>query len=449
MNEQQIIETFKTKFQPQLATGLRGNYRVPSDKSISQRALIFAALAQGTSEITDLLPAEDVQHTQAALTDLGIQISQRQRLTWVVGQGGWQFQPLLKRPQLDLGNSGTGTRLLLPLLARQPFTSQLVGDASLSQRPLTNFLQPLRKMGAQFSSDDYLPLTIYQNSQLLGLDYQLPVASAQLKSALILAGLQATTPSRFVTLAPTRDHTERLLALFGAPLTIHGDTIQVLPLQQPLQATALTIPGDPSSAAFMIVAALLLPNSQLQVNNHSLNPTRIGLLHLLQQIGAPITIQATANSATEPVGQVGVQSLNKNQAYPPLQIDQTNLGQVIDEIPILSLLATQLTGTSIIRQAASLRHKETDRLHVITEQLRLLGAKITEQADGLRISGPTKLQAPAQPLNAYHDHRIAMMLIVASLLIGQKIPLTGLESIATSYPDFLVDLIKLSQEGSR
>ncbi|WP_125766402.1 3-phosphoshikimate 1-carboxyvinyltransferase [Lapidilactobacillus wuchangensis] len=444
MNEQQIIETFKTKFQPQLTTGLRGSYRVPSDKSISQRALIFAALAQGTSEITHLLPAADVQHTQKALTDLGIQIVQRQRLTWVVGQGGWQFKPLATRPQLDLGNSGTGTRLLLPLLSRQSFTSQLVGDASLSQRPLTNFLEPLQKMGAKFSGGNYLPLTIQANQQLHGIAYQLPVASAQLKSALILAALQADTPSQLVTLAPTRDHTERLLRLFGVPLAIQGRTIKVLPWQRPLQATALTVPGDPSSAAFMIVAALLLPDSHLQLNNHSLNPTRIGLLHLLQQIGAPIVIGSSDQLAAEPVGQIGVQSLT-DRAYPPLQIDQHNLGQVIDEIPILSLLATQLTGTSVIKQAASLRHKETDRLHVITEQLRLFGAQITEQSDGLTITGPTKLHLPTEPLNAYDDHRIAMMLIVASLVLGQKIPIAGLGSIATSYPDFLTDLIQLSQ----
>ncbi|MFD1411761.1 3-phosphoshikimate 1-carboxyvinyltransferase [Lapidilactobacillus gannanensis] len=447
MNEQQIIDTYQTKFQPQLTRGLRGNYQAPSDKSISQRALIFAALAQGTSELTSILPAEDVRHTANALMQLGIQIVQREQLTWVVGQGGWQFKPLTSHPQLDLGNSGTGTRLLLPLLARQPFTSQLIGDASLSQRPLTHFLTALQKMGAKFVGGPGLPLTILPNGQLQGLDYQLPVASAQLKSALILAALQAQGPSHLVTLAPTRDHTERLLHLFGASVAVHQQQINVLPLQQPLQATGLTIPGDPSSAAFLIVAALLLPQSQLRVTNHSLNPTRTGLLQLLQQIGAPIQIQPALVKTAEPVGTIAVGSLGA-QAYAPLLIDQRNLGQVIDEIPILSLLATQLTGTSIIRQATSLRHKETDRLHVVAEQLQLLGAQISEQADGLTIVGPTPLHLPDQPLNAHQDHRIAMTLIVACLILGQKVPIIGLASIATSYPHFLDDLIALNQ-GAR
>ncbi|MFC6315018.1 3-phosphoshikimate 1-carboxyvinyltransferase [Lapidilactobacillus achengensis] len=434
---------FTTEFDPTIDAGLQGNYQTPGDKSISHRALLLGALAQGTTVIHGLLPAADIRSTQQALQSLGVKLITRDHTTEVIGQGGWQFQPTAEAVSLDLGNSGTTTRLLLGLLARQRFTSHLQGDASLSQRPLRDIIEPLSEMGAKFTTETAtLPLMIAPNQWLNGLRYRLPVASAQLKSALILAALQADQPSVFWELAPTRDHTERLLQLFGAQVTATAGKIQVTPQRQPLQAQELTIPGDPSSAAFMICAALFRPHSRLTITNHSLNPTRTGLLRLLQALGAPITILPSSQTKTvEPAADLLVETWT--QPTGTIQIDQHNLGGVIDEVPLLALLATQLPGTSVITDAATLRHKETDRLAVITEQLRLFGARIDENPTGLVIHGGHALHAPTvATLNSHGDHRIAMTLVIAELLLQAKVPIAGLDSIAISNPTFLQDLVR-------
>lgn len=443
--------TEQTKINQQFANlkitptqSLQGLYQTPSDKSISHRALIFGAIAQGETVVNRLLEADDVLRTQSALQQLGVKIMTTGQQTRIVGQGGFNF----RQPQksLDLGNSGTTTRLFLGLLAKQNFSVTLTGDASLSQRPMARIVDPLQTMGMSVNyqkSFDHLPLEILPNQQLQALTYQMPIASAQLKSALILAALQADRPSTIVQPAASRNHTELMLRQFGGHISQNQLTLTVEPLQQPLQGQTLTIPGDPSTAAFFITAGLLLLGSHLTIHNQSLNPTRTGFLQLLQQLKAPLTIK-TKSTTAEASGDVHVSSLTT--PIGAMTIDQHNLGSVIDEIPIISLLATQSVGQTVIRDAQELRYKETDRLHVITEELTKFGAQITELPDGLRINGPTKLRQPTAPLDAHQDHRIAMMLVIAELLVGVKLPIVGLESVAISNPTFIQDLISLLKD---
>lgn len=425
-------------------SALQGSYQAPSDKSISHRALIFGAIAQGQTVIKNLLQAADVQRTKTALQQLGVTIIEADDQTVVTGLAGFNFS----RPKttLDFGNSGTTARLFLGLLAKQNFSIQLSGDDSLSQRPMARVTQPLMQMGLQVNylqNYDYLPLELLPNQQLNPLTYQMPIASAQLKSALILAGLQATGPSTLVQPAASRNHTELMLAQFGGMIHINGLSLTIEPLKRPLRAQTLIIPGDPSTAAFFITAALLLPNSQLTIKNHSLNQSRIGFLNLLQQLQAPIQI-IRQDLANEPSGDIVVNSLT--QPLASLRINRTNLGTVIDEIPIISLLATQSIGQTEIRDAGELRYKETNRLQVIESELTKFGADITALPDGLLINGPTKLQRPTEALDAHQDHRIAMMLVVAELILGEKVPIKGLESIVISNPTFFEDLSLLLKD---
>lgn len=443
---EQIQQQFK-ELQITPTQSLQGTYQTPSDKSISHRALIFGAIAKGQTVINRLLPAADVLRTKTALQQLGVKITTTGEQTTVEGQGGFKF----KQPQqpLNLGNSGTTTRLFLGLLAKQDFPITLVGDASLSQRPMARVVTPLQAVGMKvnyLNEFDQLPLTILPNQHLQALNYQMPIASAQLKSALILAALQADQPSKIGQLAESRNHTELMLTQFGGNITEKQHCLQIQPLTQPLIGQTLTVPGDPSTAAFLITATLLLPNSRLTVTNHSLNPTRTGFLQLLEAQHTPLTY-LNKTTAGEPSADIQVENL-----ITPLKaftINQENLGRLIDEIPIISLLATQAVGTTLIRDAQELRYKETDRLHVVATELTKFGAIITELPDGLQITGPTQLKRPSVPLDAHQDHRIAMMLVIAELLIGEKLPIAGIESIAISNPTFIKDLISLLKDENK
>ncbi|MFD1466203.1 3-phosphoshikimate 1-carboxyvinyltransferase [Lapidilactobacillus mulanensis] len=435
----------------QLHTGqfLQGDYQTPSDKSISHRALIFGAIASGPTVIENILDSQDVQTTQLALQQLGVNITTAGKTTTVQGQAGCKFA----KPQsaLDFGNSGTTARLFLGLLARQSFSIQIQGDASLSQRPMARVVLPLTTMGMQsryLAKSGYLPLSILPSSTIHGIHYQMPMASAQLKSALILAALQADSPTEIEQPAVSRDHTERMLRQFGGgdSLQVHGLKLLVSPLQHPLQAQHVVVPGDPSSAAFLITAALLLPQSRLVVKNQSLNETRTGFLQIIHQL-APTAVTIGSQSAQnqgEPAGDICIHSVTNRLAA--FRIDAHNLGSLIDEIPILSLLATQCAGTTVIRDATELRYKETDRLSVIATELTQLGANITEQPDGLQIIGPTKLHASVTTADSHKDHRIAMMLVIAAVIIGDRFPIKGLNSIAISNPTFMDDLISLLKD---
>lgn len=423
----------------QLMTGpavLQGTCAVPGDKSISHRSVMFGALAKGTTTAKHFLFSEDCLHTIAAFQAMGVPIQTTEDTVTIKGVGIDGLKPP-KQP-LDMGNSGTSTRLLLGLLARQSFTMDFIGDASLSKRPMGRVLDPLAKMGAKIQATEaHLPLKIEPNAQLQPLDYQIPVASAQVKSALIFAALQAKGPSHLTEKLATRDHTERMLQYFGGHLEKDDLTLTVQP-NQSLKGQTITVPGDPSSAAFFVVAATLLTGSQLTLKNVGLNPTRTGFLEVLAQMNGNIQV-TNLQTNFEPTGDLEVQSATLKG----IQIDKAVIPSVIDELPLVVLCATQAQGVTEISGAEELRVKETDRITTVVTELTKMGAKIQEKPDGMIITGPTPLHRVEETLNSYGDHRIAMMLMVAALLTKDAFTLQQAEAIAVSYPNFYEDLLAL------
>ncbi|MBF2054360.1 MAG: 3-phosphoshikimate 1-carboxyvinyltransferase [Candidatus Sericytochromatia bacterium] len=417
---------------------LRGQLTVPGDKSISHRALIFGALAEGTSSFEGLSDGADVAATRHCLAALGVGFEDHSEGLRVQGVG---LQGL-KAPAeaLDCANSGTTLRLLMGVLAAQSFASRLIGDVSLSRRPMGRVAEPLRQMGAEIglTSERFAPVQL-QPARLRPLDYVLPVASAQVKSALLLAGLCAGVPVSLSGALASRDHSERLLPDFGVQLLQRPDQIGLQP--QPLQACALKIPGDFSSAAFWLAGALLLPGSELLLEGVSLNPTRTGLLRALQQMGASIEVQSQSQQS-ESWGSLRVRS----GPLQGIQLDEAEIPFIIDELPLLMLLATQAEGETLVRGAAELRVKESDRLAVMADNLQRMGVQLELFEDGFAIRGPQPLQGAA--LLAHHDHRIAMTMVLAALSARGPSRLQGAEVMAVSYPGFLADLsrLQLSEE---
>ncbi|MBM7617169.1 3-phosphoshikimate 1-carboxyvinyltransferase [Weissella uvarum] len=428
----------ETKKLKQASHGLQGKLVVPGDKSISHRAIMLGSLAQGTTTIKNILQAEDVQTTMRIYRQLGVSIETKGAVTRVVGKGAENFQEPVEA--LDFGNSGTTLRLSLGILACQPFAMQLIGDASLSSRPMGRVLEPLKQMGLKLAqTTERLPIALQANRQLEGIHYTMPIASAQVKSALILAALQAETPSVIHEPIPTRDHTEKMLEAFGVTLQRQQQEITIMPRQQ-LTATQLEVPGDFSSAAFFIVAALLVPDSMVILPQVGLNPTRLGLLHILNQMGAKIALPDVAEQVGEPLGTLEVTSQNLQATT----IEATEIPSMIDEIPLLVLAATQANGTTVITGASELHHKETDRIETVTQELNRLGAHVVAQADGFVVEGPTPLQVE-QPtvINSHGDHRIGMMLAVAALITQGDVYLQDADAVNISYPQFFADLDKL------
>ena len=344
-----------------------------------------------------------------------------------------------------MGNSGTTTRLLAGLLAGRPFTTTLIGDQSLSQRPMQRIQQPLQKMGAVIHlTHGHLPMTI-SGQPLHSLCYQMPLASAQVKSALILAALQASDTSTIMEKLPTRDHTERLLRQFGAHLTTSDDhyKINIQPAHQ-LQGQTIQIPADLSSAAFFLTAASIIPYSQLQLTNVGLNPTRTGFLKVLQRMGGQIKITAQSQENGEPRGNLEVSATKLH----PITITATEIPNIIDEIPLIALLAATADGRSKITGAGELRVKETDRIHTTVEELSKLGIAITELADGFIIDGRQPWSVINPHLDSHGDHRIGMMLTIAALKCSSPLHLKNAAVVNISYPNFFQDLNNLlSQEG--
>lgn len=416
---------------------LNGQIQVPGDKSISHRALILGAVANGRTTITNLLQAEDTRSTLTALQDLGTQIEQKGTQTIVTGQGGFTFRA--QQTTLQMNNAGTATRLLLGLLVRQPQALTLIGDQSLSQRPMQRVLAPLNQMRQQVADNEtvHLPIIIQANQQLEPLDYQLPVASAQVKSALMLAAIQAPGTSHITEIAQTRDHTERLLRQFGGQVTTTG-LQHTLTGPQQLTGTDVIVPGDFSAAAFWLTAGLLVPNSRINLPQVGVNPTRTGFLTVLALMGATIEqTQLSGPKFSEPFADLSVET----QALTGIEVPATLIPNVIDELPLVALLGTQASGQTIVRHAAELRVKETDRIRAIVIELRKLGASIEELPDGFIVTGPTVLHKTSQvPLNSHGDHRIAMMLEIASLLTPDTLQLEATDAIAISYPNFENDL---------
>lgn len=415
------------------AKGLRGSLRVPGDKSISHRSIIFGSLAKGVTKVHDILRGEDVLSTMQVFREMGVKIEDKGDLVEIHGCG---FDGL-QEPQrpLDMGNSGTSIRLIAGVLAGQNFSAQMVGDDSLSKRPMDRISLPLRQMGVEIAGQterDLPPLTIHGNPNLKPIQYQLPIASAQVKSALIFAALQAQGESLIIEKDLTRNHTEDMLLQFGGQLKVDGKEIRVAGKQE-LQAQEVVVPGDISSAAFWLVAGLIVPNSKITLTNVGINETRTGILDVIQAMGGKLSVSEVdevAKSAT-----ITVESSDLHGT----EISGELIPRLIDELPIIALLATQAQGQTLIRDAEELKVKETDRIQVVADGLNSMGADIQPTADGMIIQGKTPLKGAS--VHTYGDHRIGMMTAIAALLVKDgNVELERAEAINTSYPNFFAHL---------
>ena len=408
---------------------LRGSVRVPGDKSVSHRALMLAAIAEGDSRIRGFLEGEDTRATAAVLSQLGVRIetpSAGERVVHGVGLHGLRgsSQPL------DCGNAGTGMRLLTGLLAGQAFDSTLVGDDSLSKRPMRRVTDPLASMGARIDTRDGLPpLHAHGGQPLRGIHYELPVASAQVKSALLLAGLYAAGETQIVEPHPTRDYTERMLAAFGWPITFSPGHAR-LAGGHVLRATDVDVPADFSSAAFFLVAASIAPGSELRLPAVGLNPRRTGLLQALRLMGADITVEQEREAGGEPVGDLVV----RHAPLHGVELPEALVPDMIDEFPALFIAAAVAGGRTVIRGAAELRVKESDRIATMATGLRALGAMIEETPDGAIIHGG---RLGAGTVESHLDHRIAMSFAVAGLVATGPVQINDCRHVATSFPGFL------------
>lgn len=425
---------------------LQGTLQVPGDKSISHRAAMLAAAAGGRIVLESYAPGRDAASTLACLAALGVTVQRPDPGRVVIdgpGIAGWRAPAA----PLDAGNSGTTMRLLLGLLATRPFRSTLTGDASLRRRPMGRVVEPLRRMGARIDGQDggrLAPLHV-QGGDLQGIHHDSPVASAQVKSAVLLAGLFAAGRTSVREPALSRDHTERMLPLFGVPVERDGLTVAVEG-GRPLRAPArLVIPGDPSAAAFYLAAAILCPDSRIVLPGVGVNPTRTGFLEVLEDMGARVGMarQAGDGSAGDgaPAGEPVADLTAETSALRAVTIGGDLIPRLIDEIPILAVLATQARGTTRIRDAAELRVKETDRLRALAEELRRLGARVDEHPDGLDVHGPTPLRGAV--CSARGDHRMAMALAVAGLVATGETVILDASSAAVSDPDFFANLRRL------
>jgi 3-phosphoshikimate 1-carboxyvinyltransferase len=408
---------------------LRGSVRVPGDKSISHRALMLAAIAEGESRIRGFLEGEDTRATAAVLSQLGVRIEAPavgERRVYGVGLHGLRgsSQPL------DCGNAGTGMRLLTGLLAGQAFDSTLVGDASLSKRPMRRVTDPLTQMGARIDTQDGLPpLRVRGGQSLRGIRYELPVASAQVKSALLLAGLYGVGETEIIEPHPTRDYTERMLAAFGWRIAF-APGCATLAGGHTLRATDVDVPADFSSAAFFLVAASIVPGSELRLPAVGLNPRRTGLLQALRLMGADIVVENTRESGGEPVGDLIV----RHAPLHGIELPEALVPDMIDEFPALFIAAAVASGSTVIRGAAELRVKESDRIATMAAGLCSLGVSIEETPDGAIIHGG---RIGAGTVETYLDHRIAMSFAVAGLVASGPVRINDCGHVATSFPGFL------------
>jgi 3-phosphoshikimate 1-carboxyvinyltransferase len=411
---------------------------MPGDKSISHRAVLFNSIAEGNARITNFLAGEDCLSTIACMRALGVRISfdEASKIVAVEGKGLRELQ----EPQevLNAGNSGTTTRLLAGILSGQSFYSVITGDASLRSRPMGRIVKPLKEMGAQIwgrDNDTKAPLSI-KGGQLHSIDYTMPVASAQLKSCLLLAALYADLPTRLTGLIASRDHTERMLSAMGAPLTVTEAEIVMSGPALSLHAMDVAVPGDISSAAFWLVAASVHPDADITLKNVGVNVTRTGVVDALQEMGADIEYHNERVVAGEPVADLRV----KSSRLKGTGIGGAIIPRLVDEIPALGVAALFALGKTVIRDAAELRVKETDRIATFAGEFAKLGAKVETAEDGMLISGGTKLHGAA--VNSFGDHRLAMALAIAGLLLpdGDTLEIEDYEAAAVSYPTFWQDL---------
>jgi 3-phosphoshikimate 1-carboxyvinyltransferase len=421
---------------------LRGTVSVPGDKSISHRALMLSALAIGESRIEGLLEGEDVLATAAAMRAMGATVERGVDAVWrVSGVGvGGLLQP---DTALEMGNSGTSTRLLMGLVASHAITAAFVGDASLSKRPMGRVTAPLSLMGADFTTSPggQLPLMMRGACPAVPITYRLPIASAQVKSAILLAGLNTPGITRVIEPIPTRDHSERMLAGFGADVSVETDSFGIRTIsirgEVDLHPQSIVVPGDPSSAAFPVVASLLVPGSRTTIGNVGMNATRTGLFKVLRDMGADINFVQERIVGGEPVADI----LVSHSLLRGIEPDPAIVPSMVDEFPILFVAAALAEGRSIFRGLEELRVKESDRITVMAEGLRAIGARVEETDDGMIIDGTGGEALPGGATIATHlDHRIAMSFVVAGLMSKAAVTIDDTDPIATSFPSFF-DLI--------
>ncbi|NOY39305.1 MAG: 3-phosphoshikimate 1-carboxyvinyltransferase [Nitrospirae bacterium] len=417
---------------------LRGEVIPPPDKSISHRALIFASIAMGKSIIRNLLRADDPLSTLNAMRSLGIEIRDSGETVEVYGEGLYG----LREPEdvIDCGNSGTTMRLLAGLLSGQPFFSVLTGDSSLRQRPMKRIIEPLRMMGAGLyarAGDTLAPIAV-RGGGLKGIHYKSPVASAQVKSAVLLAALYAEGETVVEEPRKSRDHTERMLPAIGADLRVEGLRITVSGGND-LAPFEITVPGDFSSAAFFMVAAAIVRDSEIIIKNVGINPTRRGLFDIMKRMGADIEITDERDVSGETVGNIVCRYTEKLAAT---EITPEEVPSMIDEFPVFCVLACRAEGTTIIRGAGELRVKESDRIAAIASELSKMGVDVTEYPDGLEIRGPVNLRGTT--LEAHNDHRVAMALSVAALVAEGSTTLQGVSAVDISFPGFYDRIMELT-----
>lgn len=415
---------------------LLGDCYVPGDKSISHRAVFFGSLAEGKTDITNFLTGDDCLTTIRVFRAFGVEINQTNDHVTINSKGLAYF----KEPTepLDLGNSGTTARLLLGVLSGLPFHTVVFGDESLTKRPMDRIVDPLRDMGAKIDGREqgkFLPLAV-RGQQLSSMTFKPQVKSAQVKSGVLLAGLLANGTTTVVETTKTRDHTENMLKAFGAQVFVDGLSINIEGKQK-LTGTTIQVPRDISSAAFFIVAALIVPGSKVTLRDVGLNPTRTGILDAISQMGATLEINETKNVGGELIGDVTVSYQTLNGSI----IEGDIIPRMIDEIPILALLATQAKGRTMIKDAEELRYKETDRIESVVETLTKFGCRVKPMPDGLEIEGNQTLLGAK--VDSKGDHRIGMMAAIAALIAQGETILTDKDAINVSYPTFFDDLDRL------
>ncbi|CEG22605.1 3-phosphoshikimate 1-carboxyvinyltransferase 1 [Planococcus massiliensis] len=417
---------------------LKGEIQVPGDKSISHRAIMFGSIAEGTTTVEGFLLGDDCLSTISCFRKMGVEIELDGKSVSIRsgGEASW------KEPAevLDTGNSGTTTRLMMGLLASSSFHSVVAGDASIAKRPMKRIINPLREMGADIrgrQDGQFTPLAI-QGTQLKAIEYTLPVASAQVKSAILLAALKAEGKTVVIEPMPTRDHTEIMLEHFGASINRTAEGRIELEGGQKLTAAHVEVPGDISSAAFMIGAALITEKSTVKLTNVGINPTRTGILDVIEQMGADFDVEEL-ETAGEPAADLTIRS----SRLKGIEIGGDLIPRLIDEIPLIALIATQAVGRTVIKDAEELRVKETDRISAVVAELSKMGADIAATEDGMIINGPSKLHGAS--VKSYGDHRLGMMAAVAAMIADGEVEIDDPDCIAVSFPNFVEEMNSLLQ----
>lgn len=425
------------KIVKKLEKGLRGEITIPADKSVSHRAVMFSSIAKGNCIVRNFSSGADCHSTLNIFKQLGVDIDFVDEKTLYIKSKGVLNPEGIELPPLDAGNSGTTTRLIAGILARQKFNSTIIGDASLSKRPMKRVIKPLSLMGAKIEAQDgHLPMKIY-GQKLCGINYPSKLASAQVKSCILLAGLGAEGKTIFSEPYISRNHTELLLEYLGADIKTDGTQVTIYPSE--LCAKDITVVGDISSAAFFIVAGLIVKGSDFVIKNVGLNPTRAGILDVVKRMGAGVNIINKTTCSGEDVGDIRVQY---NDSLRGCVIEGDDIPRLIDELPVIAVLASQAEGETVVRNAEDLRNKESDRIKCLVCELSKIGVDITETPDGFIVRGKTKLKGGVE-LESYHDHRLAMSFYVAGLVTEDEIGINGFEWTKISFPEFEQLLEKL------